>query len=185
MIRFRSVPVLSVLLGVTLLSLAAEAIAWSESKAVTRRNVTVVTYRAAFAGEMLVVEATHADGWHTYAMDNVERAKRKTGKEAPETELPTSITVSGGLEVAGTWLQTEPTDLSDPEIFWHTWGFGGVVYFAVPAKRVAGKNEATVTINGQACDAKVCSMVDGVTLQVSLEGESSESFDLDGMTPVR
>ncbi len=175
----------ALVLGLAMVSLSAHAIDWGEEQDVTRRDGTVVvSYRAALVGSTLVIEATHAEGWHTYALDNVERARRKTGKENPETELPTTIAVSGGLTVSGAWFQSEPKDMSDPEIFWHTWGFEGVVYFAVPVKRTEG-NEATVTINGQACDAASCSLVDDVTLGVSLSDESDEHFDFEGMTQVR
>ena len=49
---------------------------------------TAVTYSARIEGDWLVVEVQHESGWHTYAMDNVERAREATGRDRPDTELP-------------------------------------------------------------------------------------------------
>ena len=73
---------------------------WSERAEVRGRRGAVVAYRAKVDGDTLIVEAAHEPGWHTYAMDNVRRAQEKTGKEQPETELPTVIAVTGGLSRA-------------------------------------------------------------------------------------
>ena len=48
-----------------------------------------VSYAARIEGDWLVVDALHEPGWHTYAMDNVQRAREVTGKARPDTELPT------------------------------------------------------------------------------------------------
>ena len=89
---------------------------WTEWSEVKMRRDPVVAYRAALSGENLVIEVRHSEGWHTYALDNVERARERSGKETPETELPTRIAVEGGLRVAGPWLQTNPKDLSQTDI---------------------------------------------------------------------
>jgi len=136
---------------------------WSEPVEVFHRDLVVVAYRAKLDGATLVVEATHAPTWHTYALDNVERAREASGRDRPDTELPTRIEVSGGLRVVGNWRQSDPTDLSQAAIHWYTWGFEGVTQFAARVERVEGA-EATVIINGQACDAAACSMVDGVAV---------------------
>jgi hypothetical protein len=143
---------------------------WSESVDVRYRDLAVVSYRAKLDGDMLVIEATHAPDWHTYALDNVERARKKSGRNRPETELPTRIEVTGGLRVIGNWYQSEPTDLSQTEIHWYTWGFEDVSQFAVKTERVEGA-QATVSINGQACNAAACSMVDNVSVVLPLPSE--------------
>ena len=146
---------------------------WSEAVEFRRREDVLVSYRAKLDGNMLIIEASHAPGWHTYAMDNVERARKKSGKDNPETELPTQIELSGELKVVGNWFQSEPKDLSQMEIRWYSWGFENVAWFAVEVEGVEG-GEATITISGQACDATSCISVDGLTISLPLP--SSEEF---------
>jgi hypothetical protein len=142
----------------------ADGPAWTEPVIADYRDDAVVTYRARLAGDYLIVEATHADGWHTYAMDNVERARAKTGKETPETELPTRIRVEGGLAVEGGWRQTPPKDLSQESIKWYTWGFESTSHFVVKVTRVSGE-PAVVIVDGQACNESRCRMVDRLRIE--------------------
>ena len=165
----------------TLLLLAvleAGAQEWSDPVVVRRRAEPVVTYRAMLDGNLLVVEAEHAKGWHTYALDNVERARERSGKEQPETELPTRISLAGGLKIAGNWRQTPPDDLSQEAIRWYTWGFSGRAVFAVRVERVEGA-EAVVTVSGQACDASACQMVRDVVLNVPLAVANANAASMD------
>ena len=159
-------------------ALEAGAQDWSDPVVVRRRAEPVVTYRAMLDGSLLVVEAKHAKGWHTYALDNIERARKRSGKEQPETELPTRIGVAGGLKIAGNWHQTPPEDLSQEAIRWYTWGFSGRAVFAVRVERVAGA-EAVITLNGQACDASACQMVRDVVLNVPLAAAGADVASLD------
>lgn len=149
---------------------------WSEPAEVNFRRDVVVTYRARLDGDVLVVEASHKDGWHTYAMDNIERARQKSGREKPETELPTKISVSGALEVVGDWRQTPPKDLSMTEIKWYTWGFEGKSRFAAKVRRTSGDG-ATVKIEGQACNASSCAMVDTIEITLPVPETLSENSD--------
>ena len=48
-------------------------------------DMHALSYRARVEGDWLVVEATHEPGWHTYAMDNVVRAREKSGKMSTRT----------------------------------------------------------------------------------------------------
>lgn len=144
---------------------------WSEKAMVERREGAVVSYRAKLDGNILLVEVTHAPGWHTYAIDNVERARKKTGKAKPETELPTRVALSGGLKAVGAWFQSKPKELSQPDIRWYTWGFEGTARFAVKVERVKGAS-ATIKINGQACNASLCSMIDNITLSLPLPSDA-------------
>ncbi len=138
---------------------------WSEGKPVLYRGDIVGTYRARLAGEWLIVEAKHEPKWHTYAMDNLLRAKKAAGAETTEVEAPTQISVGGGLEAVGGWKQSAPKDLSNLDIKWYTWGFEGTARFAVKVKRT-GDAPGTVTVNAQLCSDELCSMVRDLTITV-------------------
>ena len=159
---------------VFLIAVEAGAGEWSYPVVVRRRAEPVVTYRAMLDGDFLVVEAKHTEGWHTYALDNIERARERTGKNRPETELPTRIKVAGGLKIAGNWYQTRPENLSQEAIRWYTWGFNERALFAVRVERVEGA-EAQIIVNAQACDASACQMVQGVVLKLLLSTNETEA----------
>ena len=130
-----------------------------------------VTYAARLEGGWLVVEARHEPGWHTYAMDNVERAREATGRERPDTELPTRLTPSPEIELASAWRQTAPTDLSQPDIRWYTWGFEDRSFFAARVERAdAG---GWVQVDAQACTDRLCAMVDALPVPVTRSAERS------------
>ncbi len=132
-------------------------------------DMQAVSYRARIDGDWLVVEATHEPGWHTYSMDNVIRAREKSGKMRPETELPTVITPLRGITIRGVWRQSPPLDLSTPDIRWYTWGFEGQSYFAVRVDEAT--LPSSVQIDAQACTEEICAMVDALVVPV----ESSET----------
>jgi hypothetical protein len=163
------------LIAATLCVAAAGAWAgeWSEAKPVLYRGDIVATYRARIVGEWLVVEATHQPQWHTYAMDNVERVKKATGERAPTTEQPTTIIVGGGYEAVGAWKKSEPKDLTQKDINWYTWGFEEHARFAVKVKKT-GDAPATITVNGQLCNASLCSMVRDLKIEVPASGDGAE-----------
>ena len=79
--------------------------------------------------------------------------------------MPTQVRINGGLAPSGPWLQSEPKDMSNPEIQWYTWGFEKNATFAVKAQP-SGSGPANVTVRGQACADAVCKNID-VTLAVS------------------
>jgi len=145
---------------------------WVEGKPVMYRGEIAMTYRAQLSGDWLIIEAKHNPEWHSYAMDNLQRARKATGKEAPETELPTRIDVSGGLKLAGAWKQTAPQDLSKLDIQWYSWGFMDTARFAVNVERTGGA-DATVTINAQSCNATSCSMVRDLKITLPVPAEKS------------
>ncbi len=124
-----------------------------------------VTYEARLEGDWLVVEARHEPGWHTYAMDNVERAREATGRERPDTELPTRLTPSPEIELASAWRQTAPTDLSQPDIRWYTWGFEDRSFFAARVERAEAGG--WVQVDAQACTDRLCAMVDALPIPVT------------------
>ena len=151
---------------------------WSEPVTIMRRRQgMVVEYRAKIDSGYLVIEAKHGEGWHTYSMDNPERASKKTGKEKVDTELPTRFEITGGVEVSGPWFQSKPKDLSMTDIAWFTWGFEDISYFAAPVKKTSD-GEVTVAIHAQACNANSCSMVEGQSITFTLG-----DVDAPGETP--
>ena len=146
-------------------------------------DMHAVTYRARVEDDWLVVEATHEPGWHTYSMDNVSRAREKSGKMRSETELPTVITTLGGLTIQGDWRQSPPLDLSTPDIRWYTWGFEGRSYFAVRVGKVT--SPSSVQIDAQACTDEVCAMVDALVVLVdSVETTGQGSVDPESLVVV-
>ncbi len=146
-------------------------------------DMHAVTYRARVEGDWLVVEATHEPGWHTYSMDNVIRAREKSGKMRPETELPTVITPLGGATIQGEWRQSPPLDLSAPDIRWYTWGFEGRSYFAVRVGKAT--LPSSVQIDAQACTDELCVMVDALVVPVdSIETDNQTTVDPESLVVV-
>lgn len=137
---------------------------WSETVEVRMEVELCVSYRAKLDGDLLVVEATHAGEWHTYAMDNKLRAEEKlAGKPSLGIDAPTEIELNGGLEIAGPWRQSEPTDLSKPELRWFTWGYSEPALFVAKVRR-GGDGPARIGIRGQACDASRCKNIEAELL---------------------
>lgn len=141
---------------------------WTPLVEVKKGSMKAVSYRARLVGDVLVIEVTHEAGWHTYALDNEERAEKRAGEKPLGIEKETRIEISGGLAVAGKWRQTQPKDLSQPDINWYTWGFEGVSIFAVKVKKHDDK-DAVITINAQACKADLCAIVDDLEIKLPLK----------------
>ncbi len=138
---------------------AAEPGGWTEAVRVRYESTLCVSYRARLAGGFLVVQATHQPGWHTYAMDNKQRAEEKlAGQESLGLEAPTEIRVTQGLAVVGPWHQSPPKDLSRPELRWFTWGFDGEALFVAKVRR-SGAGPARIAVRGQACSANLCKQI--------------------------
>ena len=160
---------------------------WTAPVSVTHEFKPCITYRARLTGEYLVVEAKIATPWHTFAIDNEERAAEKlAGRQSLGIDQPTRIELSGGLDVAGPWHQSPPKDFSKPDIRWYTFGFEEKAIFAAKVKRSGGSGPATVEIRGQACTDTTCKNVD---LELSLpltelRGEASE-LDWKGLVSVK
>lgn len=128
-----------------------------------------VSYAARIEADWLIVDVRHEPGWHTYAMDNVLRAAEVTGKAKPDTELPTRISPSPEIELAAPWRQTVPTELSQPELRWYTWGFEERSFFA--ARVVRADPGGSVQVDAQACTDRLCAMVDGLQVPVTRSSE--------------
>src|SRR5258708_2376999 len=98
--------------------------------AVYHDDKLVLSYRAAWIGDYVVVRARIEPAWHTFCMDNKRRQLEKlAGKASLGIEKSTEIKVEGA-EVTGPWFQSPPKDLSKPEIQWFTFGFEEQAEFA-------------------------------------------------------
>lgn len=145
----------------TLFAVALTAHAqWTEPVVVSMDAEKCVAYDAKIEGGYLTVRATHFGEWHTYAMDNEERSKKAlAGKMSLGVDGPTKIAVSGGAKLAGEWRQSEPVDLSKPEIRWYTFGYVEPALFSAKIQP-AGSGPALVNIRAQACTASQCKNID-------------------------
>jgi len=166
----------------------AEAGGWPEAVEVRYETTLCISYRARLAGGFLVVQATHQPGWHTYAMDNRQRAEEKlAGQESLGMEAPTEIKVTQGLAVTGPWYQSPPKDLSKPELRWFTWGFDGDAMFVAKVRR-SGAGPARIAVRGQACNANLCKQIN-IVLALPPAGASKDvqppAIDFNNLVRVR
>lgn len=158
---------------------------WTSPVEVRHDAQKCVSYRARLTGGILVIQATHEAGWHTYAMDNKLRAQEKlAGKRSLGIDRPTEIVISEGLELAGPWYQSVPKDLSRPELRWYTWGFDGQALFAAKIRRV-GTGPGIIAVRGQACSDVTCKNID-VAISIPHSGDTGKSdIDLKSLVQVR
>ena len=161
---------------------------WSAPAEVRQDDALCLAYRARLDGAYLVVRAAIEPGWHTFAMDNKQRAEEKlAGKKALSVDRPTDIVLTGGLEAAGPWHQSPPKDFSKPEIRSFSWGFEREAVFAAKVRR-SGTAATQVRIRGQACTDAICKNVD-VTFALPAAGAAPEAgaaeIDLKTLVPVR
>jgi len=134
--------------------------AWTDPVEVRHEETLCLSYRARLDGPFLVVQATLEPGWHTFAMDNKQRAEEKlAGKKSLGIDHPTEIALTGGMEAAGPWYQTPPQDFSRPELRWFSWGFERQAQFAVKIRR-SGTEVVRVAVRGQACTDTICKNID-------------------------
>jgi len=161
---------------------------WTDPVEVQHEFKRCVSYRARLDGDFLVVRATVEPGWHTFAMDNKQRAEEKlAGKPALGIEAPTEIRPSRELELVAPWHQSPPKDLSRPELRWFSWGYEDQALFVAKVRR-SGPGPARIAIKGQACTETICKQVDvAISLPLpaaSTNGAPSET-DLKMLVPVR
>jgi DsbC/DsbD-like thiol-disulfide interchange protein len=139
-----------------------------------------ITYRATLTRDHVVVRAAIQPGWHTFCLDNKIREKEKLrGKPSLGSEMPTEISLSGGLQTTGPWLQTPPKDFSKPAERYYSFGYDSEALFAVPIKRT-GKAPGQVALKAQACTESVCKNID-IEIPVQAAKESLPS----GLIPAR
>ncbi len=136
------------------------------------------------AGEFLVVQATVEPGWHTFAMDNKQRAEEKlAGRESLGIDAPTEIKVTQGLEAAGPWYQSPPKDFSKPDLRWFSWGFEEQAVFVTRIRR-SGAGPAQIAVRGQACTETICKQID-VAIPLPLGAAGRPDIDLKALVRVR
>jgi hypothetical protein len=171
-------------------ALAAMAVVddWTRPVDVVFDGQRCISYRARLDGSLLVVEATPAPGWHTFAMDNKRRAEEKlAGRKSLGIELPTEIGLSGGLESTGPWFQSPPKDFSKPEMRWYSWGFEGPALFVANVRK-SGPGPAKLAVHGQVCTDTTCKNVDvaiSLPLNASEPAAATSSIDLNNLVQVR
>lgn len=133
---------------------------WGAPVEVQHEMKPCVTYRARIDGGVLTVRADVAPGWHTFAMDNEKRAAEKlAGKRSLGVDQPTRIVPAAPAEISGAWRQTDPKDMSKPEIRWYSFGYEGQAFFSAPV-RLSGSGPVELHIRGQACTDSTCRNVD-------------------------
>jgi hypothetical protein len=173
-----------ILLG--LFAATAYAGDWSAPADVRHNDKVILSYRAKWDGNYLVVRAAIQPGWHTFVMDNEQRLQEKlAGKQSLGIEKSTEIGVANGLAVNGVWLQSSPKDFSKPELRWFTWGFEREATFAAKARKT-GAGPAQVILKAQACAADLCKNIDidmAVALSPDKPGETG--WDPKAMVRVR
>jgi hypothetical protein len=167
--------------------LLAQTPQWSEPADVRYEDQLCVSYRARIEGPYLVVRATVGEGWHTFSMDNEQRAKEKlAGKQPLSIDKSTEIAPSG-LELEGPWYQTPPKDLSHPELRWFSWGFDKEAMFVAKIGRIQAAS-SQLTIRGQACTDKICKNVDTIVALAAQSGKvpaGTAAINLKDLTVVR
>jgi hypothetical protein len=136
------------------------AAAWTTPVEVHHDDNLCLSYQARLDGPYLVVRANLQPGWHTFSMDNKQRAEEKlAGKKSLGIDRPTEIVVTGGLQTAGPWFQSPPKDFSKPELRWFSWGFERQAVFVTKIKR-NGAAPAHLALRGQACTETTCKNID-------------------------
>jgi hypothetical protein len=159
---------------------------WSNAVEVRHEENLCVSYQARLDGPYLVVRATVEPGWHTFAMDNKQRAEEKlAGKRSLGIDHPTEILLSGGLEAVGAWYQSPPKDFSRPELRWFSWGFEGQAVFLTRIRR-SGGGPARISIRGQACTETTCKNIDvAMSFPVANSETNQSEVNLKNLVQVR
>jgi hypothetical protein len=157
---------------------AARSAEWSNAVEVRHEENLCVSYQARLDGPYLVVRATLESGWHTFAMDNKQRAEEKlAGKRSLGIDHPTEIVLTGGLEAVGPWYQSPPKDFSRPELRWFSWGFERQALFVTKIHR-SGAGPARIAIRGQACTETTCKNID-VAMSLPLANTDADQSEID------
>jgi hypothetical protein len=158
---------------------------WTQPVEIRHDDNVCISYQARLDGPLLVVRARLEPGWHTFAMDNKQRADEKlAGKPALSADRPTEITVIGGLETVAPWYQTPPQDFSRPALRWFSWGFEREALFVTKIRK-SGSAPPKLTVRGQGCTETVCKNID-VVISLPLDNHAGPpEIDLKNLVPVR
>jgi len=149
---------------------------WSAPAEVRHEDAVAISYTARVDGPYLVVRANLGQGWHTFALDNVQRVEEKlAGKKALSMDKSTEVGVTG-LMVEGPWRQSAPKDFSRPELRMFSFGYDHDALF-VAKVHASGPGPAKLRIRGQACTETVCKNID-VPLTVAVPAKAGASADV-------
>ncbi len=149
---------------------------WSQPGEVRHEDALVISYTARVDGPYLVVRANIGQGWHTFALDNVQRVEEKlAGKPALSMDKSTEIGVTGAA-VEGPWLESPPKDFSRPQLRMFSFGYDHDLVFAAKL-RAHGGGSAKLRIRGQACTETICKNVD-VPLTVAIPAKMTTASDV-------
>ncbi len=165
---------------------AARSAEWSKAVEVRHDENLCVSYQARLDGPYLVVRAMVEPGWHTFAMDNRQRAEEKlAGKQSLGIDHPTEIVLSGRLEAVGSWYQSPPKDFSRPELRWFSWGFERQAVFVTKIRR-SGTGPGQIAIRGQACTETTCKNIDvAMSFPLANTDTNSSEINLKNLVQVR
>jgi len=163
----------------------AYAADWSQPAEVRHEDALVISYTARVDGPYLVVRANVAQGWHTFALDNVQRVQEKlAGKPALSMDRSTEIAVTG-VQIEGPWRQSSPKNFSRPDLRMFSFGYDREGIFAAKV-RPGGVSSAKIRIRGQACTETVCKNIDAaLTVTVPARPGTSVGMKLDDLVEAR
>ena len=157
-------------------SALAFAADWSQPAEVRHEDALVISYTARLDGPYLVVRANIGQGWHTFALDNVQRVEEKlAGKPALSMDRSTEIAVAG-VQVEGPWHQIAAEGFLAPRA-------ADVQLRLRPRRSLRGEGpadpagSAKLRIRGQACTETVCKNID-VPLTVAVPAKSGPAAEV-------
>jgi len=149
---------------------------WSQPAEVRHEDAVAVSYRARVDGPYLVVRVNVGQGWHTFALDNVQRVQEKlAGKPALSLDRSTEINATG-LQIEGQWQQSAPQEFSRPELRMYSFGYDREAVFAARIRRTGGPS-ARLRVRGQACTDSICKNVD-ISLTVAVPAKLATNSEL-------
>ena len=156
-----------------------------QSVEVRHDGTLCISYEARLDGPFLVVRAKLEPGWHTFAMDNKQRAEEKlAGKPALSVDRATEIALTGGLQAIPPWYQSPPKDFSRPQLRWFSWGFDREAVFAAKIRH-SGSSPTRIEIRGQACTESLCKNIDTTISLPTGKATSTSELNLNNLIPVR
>jgi hypothetical protein len=132
-----------------------------------------------------VVRASVGQGWHTFALDNVQRVHEKlAGKPALSLDKSTEI-IAASLHLDTPWHESAPKEFSRPELRMYSFGYDREAVFAAKL-RPGTSGSAKLQIRGQACTDTVCKNVDvSLTVTVPAKLATASEVKLGDLVPAR
>ena len=134
-----------------------------EIRAGDPRHTLGARVRARAEGGFVFVEFQLEDGFHVYALDNVDRVRSLTGEAEPRTQASTAIDLANGEVVGGIWWQPTPVDLSDAHGEIVAWGYAKSVTFVARYGAPTGPR-LRLTVFAQVCSEQMCIVARDIVL---------------------